>query len=137
MIPATLAAAALLLAALIVMWRAAARRAAALEAHNRARENETLVWEGRLERAEVLWLPKVSYRPALKLCQPPVTGVPHCRFCEKPMALSGQEWSCAGCGKRYPESVADVMILDWVAKDALKKFLESHPGYSRGSKITS
>lgn len=121
----------------IVLWLLARRRAVGAErrAESLAAELRDLKerpekWEGRIERHELLWFPVVTGDPRQRAVTGVAAGVPHCRACVKAMGIQGKEWICDGCGQRRPESVADVVILDGITKEASAQFLQRRPGWS-------
>lgn len=107
------------------------RRGEDREAQSSAVEPTPASWETRIERLEVLWYPVVQYLPGQKKVIKTVPGVPHCKKCAAPLSLSkeGKGWVCPQCGDHFVESLVDVSILDIVAKQALKYFLERHKEY--------
>lgn len=85
--------------------------------------------EVRLERFELLWYPTLIAYEAAQEVVGVAAGLPHCRACVKPLAAKGGGWSCPGCAKEYPDSLADVQVTDAVANEAVKLFLERRPGW--------
>jgi hypothetical protein len=85
--------------------------------------------EFRIERFELLWFPVVTASVQTMEITNVVVGVPHCGKCAVPLGLEKGEWVCARCGARHPETLADTMVLDTVAQQAIKYFQERRPGY--------
>lgn len=103
----------------------AAARAAALEEDLKLLKAQPREWELRVDRFDLLWFPLLSSTTDKKVVGLAV-GVPHCRACVQPLSLGDKGWRCAGCGGTHPESLADLMVTDSVAAEALKQFLLKH-----------
>jgi hypothetical protein len=89
-------------------------------------------WETRIERVDVLWFPTVTFSPSAKRVLKTAPGVPHCKNCARALSLSkdgNKGWVCPACSQSFPETLADVSILDMISKQAVKHFLERHPGF--------
>jgi len=113
-------------------WRKAAvqrARAEALQARLAELEGGPEVWEGRIEHFDVLWFPTVTADRRTRKVVSVKAGVPHCPKCAAPLVLARGEWACADCGVRRPESLADLMVVDSLAKQALAQFLQRRRDY--------
>lgn len=107
----------------------AKKRASDLEKKLSELENAPEKWETRIDRYELLWFPAVVADRKQRAVTSVAPGIPHCRSCIEPLSLNKGEWVCAKCGHRSPESIADLMITDQIGKEAVKQFLQRHPGY--------
>lgn len=123
-------------ATFLILWRRALGAAAAAE--DRARQAQKALlelkagpqqYEVRLERFELLWFPIVTAYSGAQEVVGVAVGLPHCRGCVQPLTLKETGWVCPGCAKIYPESLADVQVMDSVAQDAVKRFLERRKGW--------
>ncbi len=85
--------------------------------------------EFRVERFELLWFPVVTASIQTMEITGVNPGLPHCAKDAVPLGLDKNEWVCARCGSRHPESLADTMVLDTISDLAIKYFQERRPGY--------
>jgi hypothetical protein len=85
--------------------------------------------EFRVDRYDLLWYPKVEFSEKDKTFGKIAAGIPHCKKCVLPLKLDGKEWVCSGCSQRRPESVADIMVMDSITKEATAFFLERHKDF--------
>lgn len=85
--------------------------------------------EFRIERFDLIWYPTVTASIQTMEVTNVAVGVPHCGKCAVPLGLDKNEWVCARCNARHPESIADSMVTDTVSKQAIQYFKERRPGY--------
>ncbi|MBI5241953.1 MAG: hypothetical protein HY926_15885 [Elusimicrobia bacterium] len=104
-------------------------RAEALQARLDEAAAAPEVWEGRIEHFDVLWFPVVAASRQSRKVISVKAGVPHCPKCAAALVLVRGEWACADCGVRRPESLADLMVVDSIAKQALGQFLQRRRDY--------
>lgn len=115
---------------------AAERRAESLAAELRDIKERPDRWEARIERHDLLWFPVLTADPGRREVTEVAPGVPHCKSCVRPMAIEKTEWVCGQCGQRRPETVADLVIIDGVGRDAVKQYLERHPEWRAGARVS-
>lgn len=108
---------------------AARSRASGLQARLDEIDGRPEAWEGRIEHFDVLWFPVVAASRQTRKVVSVKAGVPHCPKCAVPLTLAHGEWACADCDTRRPESLADLMVVDAVAKQALAQFLQRRRDY--------
>lgn len=104
-------------------------RADALQGQLDAAAAAPEVWEGRIEHFDVLWFPVVTASRQTRKVVSVKAGVPHCPKCAAALTLARGEWACADCDTRRPESLADLMVVDAIAKQALEQFLQRRRDY--------
>jgi ribosomal protein L37AE/L43A len=75
------------------------------------------------------WFPVVTASRQNRKVSSVKAGVPHCPQCAVPLILVRGEWNCTDCGAKRPESLADLMVVDSIVKEALKQFLQRRRGY--------
>lgn len=112
------------------------KRAEELSAKLTELEGRPEQWEARIDRYELLWFPAVTADPRRRVVTAVKPGVPHCRKCVAALSLDRGQWTCAGCGQTSPESIADLMIVDQIGKEAVTQFLQRHPGYTSAQRLS-
>ena len=92
------------------------------------------IHEFRLERFDLVWFPEISISSHDRMILGVTPGVPHCRGCLIPLSLQSGNWTCRQCSGKYPESLADLSVLDSISKQALTWFQQRHPGFRTAPK---
>lgn len=108
--------------------RAAEALIEALRAEVKALKDRPEVLEHRLERFSLLWFPRVSVRG--DFIEEVKVGLPHCPDCVAPLKMQGppEEWVCLDCQKRFPGTVADTLVMDSIAQQAVKELSQRRKG---------
>jgi ribosomal protein L37AE/L43A len=124
---------------LAAAWMRSRKREAVLmerleAAEKRLRELQPSSWmvEHRIRRFDLLWFPALTLQKDPPYITSVAVGLPFCPSCVVALKLrkEGEEsWVCLDCLKRYPASLADTMVLDAVAKQAVDEFLQRHKNY--------